>query len=333
MLFSLLFALLLGLSACGEEPTPVTTDKDDDVAFCSAEESDEPCDDEGNPLTEETPTETEEDETPSGGETIDEEAIETTPEEELTEMANPASVYCEEQGGTSEIRTEADGAQVGYCVFEDGSSCEEWEYMEGNCMPGFNPEEEMKGYDPAEEVMTFSCTAAPQGTFDQTSCPEEGETVFTIHTNMGDITLRLFDTKTPKTVENFVTHAKDGYYDGIIFHRVIDGFMIQGGDPQGTGMGGESIWGGNFEDEFDPELSNIPGSISMANAGPNTNGSQFFINQVNNNFLDNRHTVFGQVLEGMDVVETIAKTTTGANDKPLEDVVIQGVEIVVEGSF
>ena len=109
--------------------------------------------------------------------------------------------------------------------------------------------------------------------------PAKDSEVIVMKTNMGTIKMRLFPEKTPKTVENFVTHAKEGYYDGVSFHRVINGFMIQGGDPEGTGMGGESIWGRPFEDEFDVELRNFRGALSMANAGPSTNGSQFFIVQ------------------------------------------------------
>ncbi len=109
--------------------------------------------------------------------------------------------------------------------------------------------------------------------------PQKGETVAVMHTNMGDIAIRLFPEKTPKTCENFMTHAKNGYYNGLIFHRVIRDFMIQGGDPTGTGCGGESIWGDSFEDEPDIELRNYRGALSMANAGPGTNGSQFFIVQ------------------------------------------------------
>ncbi len=113
----------------------------------------------------------------------------------------------------------------------------------------------------------------------QQELPEEGETVAIMHTSMGDISLRLFPEAAPKAVENFLTHAKEGYYDGLIFHRVIEDFMIQGGDPEGTGSGGESIWGEAFEDEFDQKLMNIRGSLAMANSGVSTNGSQFFINQ------------------------------------------------------
>ena len=188
--------------------------------------------------------------------------------------------------------------------------------------------------------------------------PAAGETVAVMHTNMGDIAIRLFPEKTPKTVENFTTHAKNGYYDGLIFHRVINDFMIQGGDPKGNGRGGESIWGDSFEDEFDLELRNYRGALSMANAGPNTNGSQFFIVQAKEvapsllhqmaqladrgypaevtaaysevggtPHLDFRHTVFGQVYDGMDVVDAIAAVETDRNDKPKQDVVIESIEI------
>ncbi len=107
--------------------------------------------------------------------------------------------------------------------------------------------------------------------------PQKGDKIATMTTNMGEIKIKLFPEYAPKAVENFVTHAKEGYYNGLIFHRVIKDFMIQGGDPNGTGMGGESIWGDPFEDEFTPELHNLRGALSMANAGPGTNGSQFFI--------------------------------------------------------
>ena len=109
--------------------------------------------------------------------------------------------------------------------------------------------------------------------------PKAGDTIVTMHTNFGDVKFLMFPEVAPKTVENFTTHAKESYYDGLIFHRVIDGFMIQGGDPTGTGRGGESIWGDAFEDEFSPEAHNFRGALSMANAGPDTNGSQFFIVQ------------------------------------------------------
>ncbi len=130
--------------------------------------------------------------------------------------------------------------------------------------------------------------------FSQTAMPEKDELTVVMKTTMGDIKIRMFPEQAPKTVENFVTHARNGYYDGIIFHRVIKDFMIQGGDPTGTGRGGESIWGGSFADEFTSELMNIRGSLSMANAGRNTNGSQFFIVQAKDGtpWLNGRHTVF-----------------------------------------
>ncbi len=193
----------------------------------------------------------------------------------------------------------------------------------------------------------------------QVALPAAGDTVATINTTKGTIKVKLFPEETPKTFENFTTHAKNGYYDGIIFHRVIKDFMIQGGDPEGTGRGGESIWGHSFEDEFHPDLHNIRGALCMANAGPNTNGSQFFIVQckscdprflsqmeqmgtdygfgpdVIENYknlggtpwLDFKHSVFGQVCEGMDVGDAIAEAPTGFQDKPVEDIKILSIDI------
>ncbi len=154
-------------------------------------------------------------------------------------------------------------------------------------------------------------------------------TVAVFETNMGNFELELFEDKAPKTVGNFVGLAKKGYYNGIIFHRVIDNFMIQGGDPTGTGMGGESIYGAKFEDEFHKDLKHDkPGILSMANAGPNTNGSQFFITLVPTPWLDNRHSVFGQVTKGMDVVKAIGKVETSKpGDRPKQDVVMKSVKI------
>ena len=232
--------------------------------------------------------------------------------------------------------------------------------------------------------------------------PEVGEQIAILHTSKGDISIRLFPEAAPKAVENFITHAKNGYYDGLTFHRVIEDFMIQGGDPEGDGTGGESIWGKDFEDEFDQKLINLTGAVSMANSGEDTNGSQFFINQCDpegfgeretyspeyreqvakelyeqmvesygqeqvdayypdgwesiitdqyvyewipdeawelyqtyggNLHLDGAyrreggHTVFGQVFEGMDVVETISKVVTDSNGKPVVTVTIDSVEI------
>lgn len=153
-------------------------------------------------------------------------------------------------------------------------------------------------------------------------------TVAIIKTNMGTIELELFANKAVKTVENFVGLAEKGYYNGVIFHRVIDNFMIQGGDPTGTGRGGESIWGKPFEDEVNTGLKHdSEGILSMANAGPNTNGSQFFITLKDTPWLDGRHTVFGKVISGMDVVKKIGKVKTGPNDRPVEDVVMEKVTI------
>lgn len=194
--------------------------------------------------------------------------------------------------------------------------------------------------------------------FHQLNKPTENDTIAIMKTNMGEIKIKLFPQFAPKTVENFTTHAKNGYYDGLIFHRVIKDFMIQGGDPTGTGCGGESIWGRSFEDEYTGELHNLRGALSMANAGPNTNGSQFFIVQANScpedfimqmkqidekvfptecveayeeiggtPWLDFRHTVFGQVYDGMDVVDAIANVATKAQDKPVSDVIIETIII------
>lgn len=195
---------------------------------------------------------------------------------------------------------------------------------------------------------------------EQLKQPQTGEEVAIITTNYGDIKVRFFPEVAPKAVENFKTHAKNGYYNGITFHRVMNEFMIQGGDPKGTGTGGESIWGTPFEDEFDLNYHNFRGSLSMANSGSGTNGSQFFIVQktsvdksmmddmrragAENGFsadvldgykelggtpwLDYKHTVFGYVYEGMDIVDKIASVKVGANDKPINPVIMEKVEIV-----
>ena len=176
-----------------------------------------------------------------------------------------------------------------------------------------------------------------------------------IKTNLGTIEVQLFEKLATKTVKNFVELAKKGYYDGVTFHRVIPDFMIQGGDPTGTGRGGESIYGHPFEDEFSEQLFNFNGALSMANAGPNTNGSQFFIvsnervpaNMIDQMkmvgypqevidrykenggtpWLDHRHTVFGQVIKGMDVVQAISKVERDQMDKPKDNIVMEKVTI------
>jgi len=158
---------------------------------------------------------------------------------------------------------------------------------------------------------------------------KETKTVAVIKTNMGTIEIELFEKQTPRTVGNFVGLANKGYYNGIIFHRVISNFMIQGGDPTGTGTGGQSFYGKKFEDEIVPSLKHdVPGILSMANSGPNTNGSQFFITLVPTSWLDGKHTVFGKDIGGMDVGQAIGKVQTSKpGDKPLKDVVMEKVTI------
>jgi peptidyl-prolyl cis-trans isomerase B (cyclophilin B) len=260
-------------------------------------------------------------------------------------------------------------------------------------MEAFNVEEE----ESESMIMEFEVPAMPapiieghpgghifeSGDLDllQNTLPQSGDTIVILHTNMGDITMRFFPEETPMAYENFVTHARNGYYDGVIFHRVIDGFMLQGGDPEGTGMGGESIWGHGFPHEYSSHLRHFRGAVAMAHAQPSNLGSQFYIVQntaldfgiamelewawENQDFhlgteLDGRevyisdvyskamleayfryggtpfldsalneafHTVFAQVIEGMDVVDAIAATETGAGDRPVEEVVIISVTV------
>ena len=186
---------------------------------------------------------------------------------------------------------------------------------------------------------------------------KKGDVIATIKTNFGSIRVKMLPEAAPKAVENFLTHARNGYYNGIIFHRVINDFMIQGGDPTGTGMGGESIWGDPFEEEFTPDPRNFRGALSMANAGPGTNGTQFFIVQAGPEtidarmfpmlkrqgkefseeavakytemggtpWLDGAHTVFGQVIEGMDVVDKIAAVRVDRSSRPYDEVTIIGI--------
>ncbi len=149
---------------------------------------------------------------------------------------------------------------------------------------------------------------------------QEEKNVVVLETNQGNIEIQLMPEIAPKACENFRKLVEKGYYDGIIFHRVINNFMIQGGDPTGTGRGGESIWGKPFEDEVKKEVTfDKKGILAMANAGPNTNGSQFFITTAKTPWLNMRHTIFGEVISGYDVVEKIENTKTGAMDKPVEE--------------
>lgn len=184
---------------------------------------------------------------------------------------------------------------------------------------------------------------------------KSGDVIVEMVTNMGTVQIKMFPEVAPKTVANFVAHAKSGYYEGIIFHRIIKDFMIQGGDPTGTGMGGTSIYGEKFEDEFSMDVFHFHGALSMANAGPNTNGSQFFIVHASEApatkeqfvsggwpenaaekyvelggtpHLDGRHTVFGQVVVGLDIIDTIANVKVGSQDRPKEDVKILKMNVI-----
>lgn len=234
------------------------------------------------------------------------------------------------------------------------------------------------------ENETPAATEGESSTLLQFMPIQKGEELAVLHTTMGDIKLRFFPVEAPKAVENFITHAKAGYYDGVNFHRVINDFMIQGGDPKGTGTGGESIWGGGFASEFSLNLHHFKGALSMAHSEqPDSNGSQFFIVQnhnlneqykayfedmrdkqdellaqsedgqslyvrdifptamldeyINNGgtphldmiLNENGHTVFGQVVEGMDIVDAIAAVSVGANDKPLTDVIINSISFEI----
>lgn len=167
---------------------------------------------------------------------------------------------------------------------------------------------------------------APSGRETATQKANELGTAAVLHTTMGDIHLRLFPSAAPKAVENFVTHSRNGYYNNTIFHRVIRKFMIQGGDPLGDGTGGESIWGAEFEDEFSPLKHDKPYTLSMANAGPNTNGSQFFITTEKTPWLDGKHTIFGRAVQGLDVVHKIENTRTH-KEKPEEDIKIVSISV------
>lgn len=180
-----------------------------------------------------------------------------------------------------------------------------------------------------EEVEEEEATSSDSPQSSKEVQPEER--VVKMITNKGDITIKLFPEFAPLAVENFITHSETGYYEGVIFHRVIKGFMVQGGDPTGTGRGGESIYGGSFEDEFSPSLVHSKGALSMANIGkPNTNTSQFFIVHAEEGtpHLNGAHTVFGHVIEGMGVVDAIAQTEVDADARPTDDIIIEKIEIV-----
>lgn len=162
--------------------------------------------------------------------------------------------------------------------------------------------------------MVFMINQSAQG------ATEMDNKIVVLETNQGEIEIKLMPKIAPKACENFTKLVEKGYYDGLIFHRVIKSFMIQGGDPAGTGIGGESIWGEPFEDEATPEVKfEKPGLLAMANAGPNTNGSQFFITTVATPWLNMRHTIFGEVILGYEVVQKIENVQVGANDRPIDE--------------
>ncbi|KAH6912640.1 peptidyl-prolyl cis-trans isomerase [Coprinopsis sp. MPI-PUGE-AT-0042] len=172
-----------------------------------------------------------------------------------------------------------------------------------------------------EQTVASSSSNAPAG-------PSKVSNAATIHTTLGDIHIRLFPQQAPKAVENFVGHARSGYFEGVIFHRVIPKFMIQTGDPLGDGTGGTSIWGREFEDEFADDLKHDrPYTVSMANAGPGTNGSQFFITTTATPWLDKKHTIFGRALSGLEVIHGIENVKTNKLDKPFEDIKIVNIDV------
>lgn len=201
-------------------------------------------------------------------------------------------------------------------------------YMFARYGPESDPTSKLTGSDrdvfnekPTREEQAVATAAAP-------ARPRQTASTAVLHTTMGDIHLRLFPAHVPRTIENFAGLARKGYYNGVIFHRVIRKFMIQTGDPLGDGTGGESLWGKDFEDEFHPELRHDrPYTVSMANAGPNTNGSQFFITTVPTPWLDKKHTVFGRVTGGIDVVHQIENVVVNRRDKPFDDIRIFSITV------
>jgi len=179
-------------------------------------------------------------------------------------------------------------------------------------------------------MLTFLCSALmmTSGALAQTT-DVDNDPIIELETTRGIITLKLFRDVAPKAVENFMRHCQTGYYNGTIFHRVIPGFMIQGGDPTGTGRGGESIWKKPFADEVSEFLNfTKPGLLAMANAGPGTNGSQFFITVKESPWLHMKHTIFGEVIDGMETVVNIENTKTGPGDKPIVDQMIISTKVI-----
>lgn len=198
-----------------------------------------------------------------------------------------------------------------------------------------NPEENASRTDYFAYTADANAQPAAAGASQPVSSTNSQQTYFmqaTLHTNAGDITIDFFETDAPNTVANFTKLAGSGFYDGTKFHRIIAGFMIQGGDPLTKDDAQQAMWGTGgpgykFADEIHANNKNVIGTISMANAGPNTNGSQFFINVANNSFLDAKHTVFGKVSAGMDVVNTLQAVETNAGDRPIEPVVINSITL------
>ena len=195
----------------------------------------------------------------------------------------------------------------------------------------FSSHEPEEGDDAATGRDVFNEKPRAEELLAASALPSAGAGVATsavIHTTLGDIHVQFFPNECPRTCENFSTHARNGYYDGIVFHRVIKNFMVQTGDPLGDGTGGQSIWGGEFEDEIVRDLRHDrPFTVSMANAGPNTNGSQFFITTVATPWLDGKHTVFGRVTRGSDAVQAIENTKCDKHDKPLEDITMLSIKL------
>ena len=241
---------------------------------------------------------------------------------------------------------------------QEQSTAEQPEQTEQTEQSQTKPEETTQQSAGQTEKMTLS----DESGLAQFNNPDKDSEVAILHTTAGDIGVMFFPQYAPKAVENFLTHAKDGYYDGISFHRVIEDFMIQGGDPKGDGTGGESIWGEAFEDEFAPELHNFRGALSMANSGTNTNGSQFFIVQASScpsqlidsmkavaeqdggesyseaviakyqevggtPWLDYKHSVFGQVFSGMDIVDEIVAQAKNTDENGMVD---EGERVLIE---
>ncbi len=189
--------------------------------------------------------------------------------------------------------------------------------------PTPDSEEEQEEEETGEEIKENDIATLPDS---------NNNMIAIMQTNFGEIKIELFSTDTPKTVENFIKLAESGFYNDTKFHRVIKGFMIQGGDPLTKDDSLKDRWGTggpgySFLDEIHPNNHNIVGTISMANAGPNTNGSQFFINTDNNDFLDTKHTVFGKVIAGMDVVRSIENVSTEGPDRPVDNVIIQSIRV------